>query len=88
MIGYCYRLVGSAYTEKTEKMETKKSAVPEHKVVMTMVLPPYEPASEEELQRRRELFDHAMAFRERIGPIGITAAELIREVRDDADEDY
>jgi hypothetical protein len=68
-------------------MATTKETIGEHKVLTTMILPPYEPASEEELQRRRALFERTMAIRESIGPIGIDPAQLIRELRDEIDED-
>lgn len=58
-----------------------------NRVFTRMELPPYEPDSEEELERRRALFDRTMTLRDRIGPIGTSVADLIREVRDEADED-
>jgi hypothetical protein len=48
-------------------------------------LPHLPPATPEEIERRRALFNEAVAFRERIGPIGISAAELVREVREEAE---
>lgn len=40
-----------------------------------------EPPSSEEIARRRELFDQVMRLRQKIGPIGITAGELVRQAR-------
>jgi hypothetical protein len=52
-------------------------------------LPPVRPVSEKELARRRKIVDRILARRERIGPIGISADELVREARREADiEDY
>jgi len=50
-----------------------------------ITLPHMPRATPEEIERRRALFDAAMAFRKRIGSIGITAADLVREVRDEAE---
>jgi hypothetical protein len=48
-------------------------------------LPPPERPSEEELERRRVLFERTIALRDKIGPIGIRTDELIRQVREEAD---
>jgi len=48
-------------------------------------LPPIPPPSAEELKRRGEVVDRILARRDRIGPIGISTTELIREVRDEID---
>ncbi|HKG27241.1 MAG TPA: hypothetical protein VKB09_16435 [Thermomicrobiales bacterium] len=48
-------------------------------------LPPIPPPTPEELERRRVLVDQILARRDRIGPIGISVTDLIREVRDEAD---
>jgi hypothetical protein len=48
-------------------------------------LPELPRATTEEIERRRRLFAEAMALREEIGPIGISAAELVRQSRDEDD---
>lgn len=48
-------------------------------------LPPPEHLSEEELERRRKLYDEVMRLREKIGPIGIRADELIHQAREEDD---
>jgi len=37
------------------------------------------------LKRRGEVVDRILALRDKIGPIGISTSDLIREVRDEAD---
>lgn len=48
-------------------------------------LPLLKPASPEEIERRRVLFERAKVLREEIGPLGIRTDELIRQVREEAD---
>ena len=48
-------------------------------------LPPIVTPTPEEIARRRVLFEEVMALREKIGAIGVSAADLVREVRDEAD---
>jgi hypothetical protein len=48
-------------------------------------IPPSEPVSQEEIERRRDLFAQVMARRATIGLIGISAEELIHQVRDETD---
>jgi len=48
-------------------------------------LPPPEYPSEEELARRRQLERDVMRLRQKIGPIGIRADELIHEARGEDD---
>lgn len=50
-----------------------------------MQLPPIVPPTPEEIARRRALFEEVMALREKIGAIGLSTAELVREVREEAD---
>jgi hypothetical protein len=50
-------------------------------------IPPFEPPTPEELRRRREVVDRILRLRDEIGPIGISTADLIREVRDEEDGD-
>lgn len=50
-----------------------------------ITLPPIPRASVEEIERRRALFREAMALRDEIGPIGVSAADLVRQVRDESD---
>ncbi len=49
-------------------------------------LPPLIPASPEEIERRRVLFERTIALRDKIGPIGIRTDELIHQVREEADD--
>jgi excisionase family DNA binding protein len=44
-------------------------------------VPPPREATPEELARRRALFERARANRDRQPPLGVTTAELLREVR-------
>jgi hypothetical protein len=48
-------------------------------------LPSFPPVTPEEIERRRALAERIRARRERIGPIGIPADELTRQVRAEAD---
>lgn len=48
-------------------------------------IPPIEPVTQAEIERRRALFDKVMALREKIGPIGISADELIWQARNEDD---
>jgi hypothetical protein len=48
-----------------------------------ITLPPVPRASVEEIERRRLLFAEAMALRDEIGPIGVSAADLVRQVREE-----
>jgi hypothetical protein len=52
---------------------------------MKVELPPAPPATDDEIQRRRELFKRAMKLRAEIGPIDIPTYELVREGRDEDD---
>ncbi|HEY7033204.1 MAG TPA: hypothetical protein VH482_17830 [Thermomicrobiales bacterium] len=48
-------------------------------------MPPIPPPTTEEIERRREVVSRIIALREKIGPIGISTSDLIREGRDEAD---
>ena len=48
-------------------------------------LPPFKPVTPEEIERRRARFARMIARRERIGPIGIRADDLVHQVRVEAD---
>ncbi len=48
-------------------------------------IPRIDPPSPEEIERRRELFARVMALREKIGPIGIAADDLVHQSRREAD---
>lgn len=50
-----------------------------------IVLPPDEPITQEEIERRRALFAKVMALRDEIGPIGLRADDLVHLARGDAD---
>jgi len=50
-----------------------------------IVVPPSVRPSPEEFARRRELAKKIFALREEIGPISISTAELIRQVREEED---
>jgi hypothetical protein len=52
-----------------------------------ITIPPSVPPSPEEIERRRALAAKVLALREEIGPIGISTAELIRQVREEEDGD-
>ncbi|HVC33460.1 MAG TPA: hypothetical protein VNL16_08115 [Chloroflexota bacterium] len=54
-------------------------------VLHRIQIPPFEPPSPEEIQRRRKLFDEVMRLRESMPPLGFDAAELIRQLRDGDD---
>jgi hypothetical protein len=48
-------------------------------------LPPFKPITPEELARRRALFARVIERRERIGPIGVPADDLVHAIRVEAD---
>ncbi len=52
------------------------------------LIPPVAPPSEEEIARRRAVFTEAMRLREQIGPIRITADELVRQGRAEEEASY
>ena len=52
-----------------------------------ITIPPIIPPTPEEIERRRALVAKVLALREEIGPIGISTAELIRQVREEDDGD-
>ncbi len=64
------------------EQEPKPTKVPLH-----LKIRKYKPVAPEEILRRRALFEEAMALRERIGPIGLSTAELIRQDRDKMEEE-
>lgn len=47
-----------------------------------IVLSPYKPPTPEVLERRRRLGEEASNLREKIGPLGFSLTELIREDRE------
>ncbi len=51
-------------------------------------IPRIEPPTQEEIERRRELSAKVNALREKIGPIGIPADELLRHAREDTDDEW
>jgi hypothetical protein len=51
------------------------------KLLANIEIPPDEPVTEEEIARRRALYDEAMALRVEMKPLGMTTAELIHQVR-------
>jgi hypothetical protein len=53
--------------------------------IRAIKLPPIPDPTPEELRQRAEAIDRMRANRDKIGPIGISAADLIREVRDELD---
>lgn len=50
-------------------------------VLPKIALPPFEPVTPEEIERRRALFVQTIALREKIGPIGVRVDDLIHELR-------
>jgi hypothetical protein len=50
-----------------------------------ITVPPIIPPTPEEIERRRALVAKVLALREEIGPIGISTADLIRQVREEED---
>ncbi|MGH2533377.1 MAG: hypothetical protein ACRDJW_13850 [Thermomicrobiales bacterium] len=48
-------------------------------------LPPEVPVTEDEIARRRALYDEAMALVAEMRPLGISTAELIHQVRGEED---
>ena len=63
-------------SERTERSTT---------TIPRIELPPIPPPTPEELKRRGEVVDRILALRDKIGLIGISTSDLIREVRDEAD---
>lgn len=49
-------------------------------------LAPSKPLTRKELDRRRHIVDSILKLRQEIGPIGIPAEELVRQVREEAGE--
>ncbi len=47
-----------------------------------LVLPPYKPPTHQELERRQLLGEKADEVREKIGPLGFSLSDLIREDRE------
>lgn len=52
----------------------------------TIAIPSHVPASEEEKARRRVLGKEVERLRELAGSIGISSSDLIRQVRDEAED--
>ena len=66
-------------------MERKKEARPakamlEH--LPKIIIPPSQPPTAEELERRRALNERTNKLRKRIGPLGFSLVDLIREDRE------
>ena len=53
-------------------------------ILPRIALPPHEPVTPEEIERRRALFAKSIALREEIGPIGVLADELVHRAHDEA----
>lgn len=47
-------------------------------------IPPYVPASPEEIARRQALAERADRIRKQLGPLGYSVVDLIREMRDES----
>jgi hypothetical protein len=62
--------------------EPERLTIPTRPEIKT---PPILPPTAEELERRGEVVDRILARRDAIGPIGISTADLIREVREEAE---
>jgi hypothetical protein len=52
-------------------------------VLPKIEIPPPEPITPEEIERRRKLFAEVMRLRESMPPLGFDAATLIRQLRDE-----
>ena len=50
-----------------------------------LVVPRPRRPSQEEIERRRAIYDHLMKLRERMKPMDISTGELIRQVREEAE---
>ena len=50
-------------------------------VLLRRDIPPVVPATDKELERRREVIQRMLRRRERVGPIGIRADDLLHEAR-------
>jgi hypothetical protein len=48
-----------------------------------LTIPPYVPASAEEIARRQALAEQADRIREQLGPLGYSVVDIIREFRDE-----
>lgn len=46
-------------------------------------LPPIKPVTPKQLERRRKVVARILELRRKIGPIGIPAADLVREAREE-----
>jgi hypothetical protein len=65
-------------------MDAGKTATVDRPPMSTIALGADEPVTTEEIERRRALFARTIALREEIGPIGLSADELVRRARDEA----
>jgi hypothetical protein len=54
--------------------------------IPSIELPPFPELTPEELRRRGEAIDRMRANRDKIGPIGISTSDLIRQVRDELED--
>jgi hypothetical protein len=70
--------------KRTEPLDEDYAHLPPDefsKSIPCLVLPPYKPPTEKDLKRRRAIARRMDRFRERMGPIEGSAADLIREDR-------
>lgn len=61
---------------ETESLSAEKPRLPR------IVLPPCKPPRPEELERRRALAEEVRVLRKKIGPLGHSVTDFIREDRD------
>ena len=65
-------------------MERETNTHSSNKTPRVVVPKPRRP-SEKEIARRRAIYDHFMGLRERMKPMDISAGDLIRQVREEAE---
>lgn len=69
---------------RAEGREKVHEATNDHSEAMALLrrdIPPVVPATAKELERRREVIQRILRHRERVGPIGIRADDLLHEAR-------
>lgn len=59
--------------------------MPSPNKIPRIIVPKLRRPSQKEIERRRAIYDHLIQLRERMKPMDISAGELIRQVREEAE---
>ncbi len=65
-----------------------KHGMEKARTIERIPIPRIDRPTPEEIERRRALSAEVVALREKIGPIGIPADELLRHAREDTDDEW